>query len=69
MFIFFIFFYKSLNIVNYKCISCLIIINCLGNLLTQSSNQISKTRWSSTFAFLMAMIGSAVGLGNIWRFN
>ncbi|MCI5866953.1 MAG: sodium-dependent transporter [Methanosphaera sp.] len=37
--------------------------------MTQSSNQISKTRWSSTFAFLMAMIGSAVGLGNIWRFN
>ena len=24
--------------------------------------------WNSTFAFMMAMIGSAVGLGNIWRF-
>ncbi|WP_407393298.1 sodium-dependent transporter [Methanobrevibacter sp.] len=24
--------------------------------------------WNSNFAFMMAMIGSAVGLGNIWRF-
>ena len=29
----------------------------------------SKNQWNSSFAFLMAMIGSAVGLGNIWRFN
>jgi NSS family neurotransmitter:Na+ symporter len=27
-----------------------------------------KSEWDSTFAFMMAMIGSAVGLGNIWRF-
>ena len=27
-----------------------------------------KSNWNSNFAFLMAMIGSAVGLGNIWRF-
>lgn len=26
------------------------------------------TRWNSNFSFLMAMIGSAVGLGNIWRY-
>ncbi len=25
-------------------------------------------QWNSTFGFMMAMIGSAVGLGNIWRF-
>lgn len=27
-----------------------------------------KTEWNSNLAFMMAMIGSAVGLGNIWRF-
>ncbi len=27
-----------------------------------------KSEWNSNFAFMMAMIGSAVGLGNIWRF-
>lgn len=28
----------------------------------------NKMQWDSNFSFLMAMIGAAVGLGNIWRF-
>lgn len=28
----------------------------------------NNARWGSNFSFLMAMIGSAVGLGNIWRY-
>ena len=27
-----------------------------------------KNEWGSNLSFLLAMIGSAVGLGNIWRF-
>ena len=27
-----------------------------------------RSVWDSNFAFMAAMIGSAVGLGNIWRF-
>lgn len=33
------------------------------------SNNVAQQKWGSNIAFLMAMIGSAVGLGNIWRFS
>ena len=31
-------------------------------------NNSKRSQWNSNVAFVMAMIGSAVGLGNIWRF-
>ena len=30
--------------------------------------QITRSQWSSQTAFILAVIGSAIGLGNIWRF-
>ena len=27
-----------------------------------------KNEWGSNLSFILAMIGSAVGLGNIWRY-
>lgn len=29
----------------------------------------NTTQWSSKFAFIMAAVGSSVGLGNLWRFS
>ena len=31
--------------------------------------QAGREHWGSRFGFLMAAIGSAVGLGNMWRFS
>ena len=28
-----------------------------------------KTQWKSPLEFVLAIIGAAVGLGNIWRFS
>ena len=30
--------------------------------------QASENTWSSGFTFILAAIGAAVGLGNIWKF-
>ena len=32
------------------------------------TNQSIHGEWSSRFAFILAATGSAVGLGNIWKF-
>ena len=30
---------------------------------------VKKMQWDSSLSFIFAMIGAAVGLGNIWRFS
>lgn len=37
--------------------------------MSNSINEKENYQWNNTFSFLMAMIGAAVGLGNIWRFS
>lgn len=34
---------------------------------SQSANK-PRERWSSRWTFIIASVGSAIGLGNIWRF-
>ncbi|WP_201339742.1 hypothetical protein [Isorropodon fossajaponicum symbiont] len=35
---------------------------------TENQKTISHSQWSNRGVFLLAAIGSAVGLGNIWKF-
>ena len=34
-----------------------------------SLSDVGTAQWSSRFAFIMAAVGSSVGLGNLWRFS
>ena len=43
-------------------------LNILSIDLSDKMTETKKQEWNSNLAFMMAMIGSAVGLGNIWRF-
>lgn len=36
--------------------------------MTQNSNQYTRKKFSSQWAFILAAVGSAAGLGNVWRF-
>lgn len=36
--------------------------------MSSNSNSATRSSWSGTFVFIMATIGSAVGLGAIWKF-
>lgn len=36
--------------------------------MTNQANRTSSTQWQSSFGFIAAAAGSAVGLGNIWKF-
>jgi NSS family neurotransmitter:Na+ symporter len=31
-------------------------------------NEAPREQWASRFGFVLAAVGSAVGLGNMWRF-
>ena len=33
-----------------------------------SPKAVKRERWSSRWTFIIASVGSAIGLGNIWRF-
>lgn len=37
--------------------------------ISKSDTTSGGTQWSSRFAFIMAAVGSSVGLGNLWRFS
>ena len=42
--------------------------NNQGNLSTQLNNEINRDTFDSKVGFILACIGSAVGMGNIWMF-
>ena len=40
----------------------------MGNVMSSVSNDLPKQQWGSKSGFIISAIGSAVGLGNIWRY-
>ncbi len=47
----------------------ILVYHIWGMMMSEQFHEKSNYQWNNTFSFLMAMIGAAVGLGNIWRFS
>jgi NSS family neurotransmitter:Na+ symporter len=40
----------------------------VGGKMAVQNGEVERTQWTSSFGFIIACVGSAVGLGNIWKF-